>query len=56
MEENICPYCNSEETYMDYDKLYEADYVVRKCETCRKQYKVTYLIEVIGVEKIKEDD
>jgi transcription initiation factor TFIIIB Brf1 subunit/transcription initiation factor TFIIB len=49
MDTTICPKCESEETYMDYEDVYEKGYTERVCEDCGCRYKVTYRVEAIGV-------
>lgn len=52
MDETVCPKCNSEETYMDYEDVYEKNYAVRKCESCGCSYKIKYQKVVKGIEVI----
>ena len=50
MDETVCPKCNSEETYMDYEWVYEKSFAVRKCEECHTSYKIKYRVEAVSIE------
>lgn len=52
MDETICPNCKSEETYMDYEEVYEKGYAVRKCEDCNCSYKMFYRVETISIKTL----
>ena len=52
MDETVCPKCNGEETYMDYEDVYERSYAVRRCETCFCTYKIKYQIAIKSIEII----
>lgn len=56
IDETVCPYCGSDnETYMNYDFLYNKSYTIRSCDSCDKDYKVNYYIAAIEVEKLGDD-
>lgn len=52
IDQTECPNCNSDNTTMEYDHMYEHGITERHCADCGKMYKVKWIITPIKKEKM----